>query len=69
MGINGDQTKFEGLVDELMEKKDYPKMEEYLKRQKRMEIKKKFIEGMTVEEFLEYFENPEQVCLSSISLE
>nr|XP_027208154.1 uncharacterized protein LOC113801930 [Penaeus vannamei]XP_027208155.1 uncharacterized protein LOC113801930 [Penaeus vannamei] len=38
VGINGDQTKFEGLVDELMEKKDYPKMEEYLKRQSVMEI-------------------------------
>ncbi|KAK7077921.1 hypothetical protein SK128_020266, partial [Halocaridina rubra] len=36
-------------------------MEEYLKRQKRLEIRKKFIEGMSVEEFLEYFEDPEKV--------
>lgn len=48
-------------MDNLLQQKDYPKIEEYHKRQKRLEIKKKFIEGMTVEEFLEYFEDPEKV--------
>ena len=41
-------------------------MEEYLKRQKRLEIKKKFIEGMSVEEFLQYFEDPEKVLLDRL---
>lgn len=48
-------------MDTLLQRKDYPKIEEYHKRQKRLEIKKKFIEGMSVEEFLEYFEDPEKV--------
>ncbi|XP_050710784.1 uncharacterized protein LOC126995348 [Eriocheir sinensis] len=58
---NGDEAKFQEVVDSLLQKKDYPKIEEYHKRQKRLEIKKKFIEGMSVEEFLEYFEDPEKV--------
>lgn len=58
---NGDDAKFQEIVDTLLQKKDYPKIEEYHKRQKRLEIKKKFIEGMSVEEFLEYFEDPEKV--------
>ncbi|XP_068238259.1 uncharacterized protein [Palaemon carinicauda] len=61
IGLIGKPEGFQSLVEELMEKKDYPKLEEYLKRQKRLEIKKKFIEGMSVEEFLEYFEDPEKV--------
>ncbi|XP_066988324.1 LOW QUALITY PROTEIN: uncharacterized protein [Macrobrachium rosenbergii] len=61
ISLNGKQEDFQALVEELMEKKEYPKLEEYLKRQKRLEIKKKFIEGMSVEEFLEYFEDPEKV--------
>ena len=61
VAINGDDTKFQEIVNELLQSKDYPKIEEYHKRQKRLEIKKKFIEGMSVEEFLEYFEDPEKV--------
>ncbi|XP_071539421.1 uncharacterized protein [Panulirus ornatus] len=61
VGINGDQAQFQVLVEELLRDKRYPKIEEYNKRQKRLEIKKKFIEGMSVEEFLEYFEDPEKV--------
>lgn len=48
---------------ELMEKKEYPKMEQYLARKKRQEMRKKFIDGMTVAEFLELFEDPEKVIL------
>lgn len=48
-------------MDNLLQQKDYPKIEEYHRRQKRLEIKKKFIEGMSVKEFLEYFEDPEKV--------
>ncbi|CAL4112790.1 unnamed protein product, partial [Meganyctiphanes norvegica] len=59
--IVGLNNMFEELVAELLEKPDYPKMEEYLKRQKKMEMRKKFIEGMSVEEFLKYFEDPEKV--------
>ncbi|KAK4328200.1 hypothetical protein Pmani_001322 [Petrolisthes manimaculis] len=58
---NGDQVNFQALVDELIKNKNYPKIEEYNKRKKRLEIKKKFIEGMSVEEFLDYFEDPEKV--------
>lgn len=58
---NGDQASFQALVDELLKNKTYPKIEEYYKRQQRLEIKKKFIEGMSVEEFLDYFEDPEKV--------
>lgn len=46
---------------ELMENKNYPKMEEYIKRKKRREMRKKFIDGMSVSEFLELFEEPEKV--------
>ncbi|XP_042221686.1 E3 ubiquitin-protein ligase RNF216-like isoform X4 [Homarus americanus] len=60
-GINGDPAQFQMLVDELLKNKEYPKIEEYNKRKKRLEIRKKFIEGMSVEEFLEYFEDPEKV--------
>ena len=58
---NGDDAKFQEVLDELIKSNDYPKIEEYHKRQKRLEIKKKFIEGMSVEEFLQYFEDPEKV--------
>lgn len=61
VAISGDDTKFQEIVNELLQSSDYPKIEEYHKRQKRLEIKKKFIEGMSVEEFLEYFEDPEKV--------
>lgn len=46
---------------EMTENRSYPKMEEYLQRKKKMNIRKKFIEGMSVEEFMEYFEDPEKV--------
>lgn len=61
MANSGDEAKFQEVVDALLQRKDYPKIEEYHKRQKRLQIKKKFIEGMSVEEFLEYFEDPEKV--------
>ncbi|XP_045592246.1 uncharacterized protein [Procambarus clarkii] len=61
VGINGDQAQFQLLIEELLKNKEYPKREEYNKRQKRLEIRKKFIEGMSVEEFLEYFQDPEKV--------
>ncbi|KAK8406659.1 hypothetical protein O3P69_007319 [Scylla paramamosain] len=61
VAISGDDTKFQEIVNELLQSTDYPRIEEYHKRQKRLEIKKKFIEGMSVEEFLEYFEDPEKV--------
>ncbi|MPC47131.1 hypothetical protein E2C01_040866 [Portunus trituberculatus] len=61
VAISGNDTKFQEVVNGLLQSTDYPKIEEYHKRQKRLEIKKKFIEGMSVEEFLEYFEDPEKV--------
>ncbi|RXG70540.1 E3 ubiquitin-protein ligase [Armadillidium vulgare] len=59
--IAGEQEKFVELVVEMTENRSYPKMEEYLQRKKKMNIRKKFIEGMSVEEFMEYFEDPEKV--------
>lgn len=60
--IAGDNNKFTELVVSLAENRSYPKMEEYLKKQKKLETRQKFIEGMSVEEFLEYFEDPEKVA-------
>lgn len=68
MANNGDEAKFQEVVDSLLQHKDYPKIEEYHKRQKRLEIKKKFIEGMSVEEFLEYFEDPEKVRQGNVQI-
>ncbi|KAF2348228.1 hypothetical protein FHG87_021016, partial [Trinorchestia longiramus] len=63
--VKPDVTRFEALVLELMETKDYPKMEDYLARKRRREMRKKFIDGMTVPEFLELFEEPEKVFYDS----
>ena len=64
--IKGDQEKFSELVFSLTENKNYPKMEDYLLRKKNLDIRKKFIEGMTVDEFLQYFEDPEKVKFINI---
>ncbi|XP_018027113.2 E3 ubiquitin-protein ligase RNF216 isoform X2 [Hyalella azteca] len=54
-------ARFEALVVELMDTKNYPKMQDYISRTKRMEMRKKFLDDMTVPEFLELFEDPEKV--------
>ncbi|XP_018022152.1 uncharacterized protein LOC108678287 isoform X2 [Hyalella azteca] len=63
--VKPEVARFEALAVELMETKNYPKMEEYLARKKRREMRKKFLDGMTVPEFLELFEEPEKVFYDS----
>lgn len=68
MELQPDNTRFEALVLELMENKDYPKFEAYVARKKRREERKKFMDGMTVPEFLELYEEPEKVSLFTVKL-
>ena len=48
-----------------MEYKDYPKMSEYIARNKRKEMREKFMKKLTVDEFLELFEDPDKVNIAS----
>lgn len=57
--IRGDQNRLKSLIKELSRKKDYPKLNTYLQRQKETEFQK-FIESLSVQEYLSFIEGPKE---------
>nr|CAD7452682.1 unnamed protein product [Timema tahoe] len=54
----GDEQYIQVFIANALEKRDYPTLEDYQKRQKALALRKKFTSEFSVESFLEVFPNP-----------